>query len=107
MSCDCVTILKYTEGDLLPYLFVEWEDSGSIVDYSFNLHVRRADGTRFTRAAIIDDNGTVSGSGAFHFEWQAGDLIRGRMEAEIEMWNPDGKNETWPGITIDVSGDIS
>lgn len=107
MVTDCKAIIKLHEGDLLPFLFFEWEDSGSIVGYSFKLHVRREDGVRFTREAVIDDDGTSSGNGAFHFEWQLGDLVRGRANAEVEMWDPDSKNETWPGMILDVVGDIA
>lgn len=99
-------ILKFHEGDLLPLLYFEWDGSGSIVGYRFKLHVKREDGVRFSRDAVVDDDGTVSGSGAFHFVWQAGDLVRGRHLAEVEMFDPGDRNETWDGIVLDVQGDI-
>ena len=106
MTSQCKAILQFHEGDLLPYLYIDWEGSGSIVGYSFALHVRREDGSRISRTAVVDDDGTVSGNGAFHFEWQAGDLVRGRHTAEVEMTNPAAKNETWSGIVLDVQGDL-
>jgi hypothetical protein len=107
MATECKAILRFHEGDLLPFLYFEWENSGSIVGYTFKLHVRRQDGTHFTRDAVIDDDGTVSNTGAFHFEWQPGDLMRGRHSAEVEMWTPAMKNETWDGMLLDVRGDIA
>lgn len=55
------------------------------------LRVRRQDGSRFERDAVIDD----AAEGEFHFEWQAGDLVPGLHEAEITFTDAIG-DETFP-----------
>ena len=104
MSCDVV--IELVDGDLLPYLAVTWENQ-VITGWDIKLHVRLEDGTKYTRTAIIDDDGTTTGDSQFHFEWQSGDLVQGRHEAEIEAFNTSSENETWKGIVLDIDEDIA
>ena len=105
MSCEAIITL--TESDLLPFLEFEWEEM-IITGYDIKLHVRLQDGTKFTRTAVIDEVGDGANvSAEWHFEWQAGDLVRGVHEAEVEVFDDLDRNETWKGIVLDISEDIA
>lgn len=100
-------ILFFVEGDLLPFLSVEWEEQ-DIVGFDIKLHFRKPNGTRVTKTAIIDDaNLGGAGTAKFHFEWVAGDLVEGDSPAEIEIFDVALDNETFQGLILRVSGDIS
>ena len=100
-------ILKFVEGDLLPWIEIEWENE-DISGYSILLHVRKPNGTKFSKAAVIDD-ANVGGEGTafFHFEWSAGDLVFGDSKAEIEIFDKASNNETLQGLILRTSKGIA
>jgi hypothetical protein len=74
-------IIDLVEGDLLPVLSLRFPGL-DLSDYTpIALNVERENGTRFSRPVTPDGSdpelGTVS--------WQAGDLVEGRHEAEVEF----------------------
>lgn len=102
-------IINLVEGDLLPFLEVEWEDQ-DVTGFNILLHVRKPNGTTFTRTAVIDETNAGEprgGSAFFHFEWLAGDLDPGDSQAEVEAFNTAGKNETFQGFILRVAKDIA
>jgi hypothetical protein len=90
-------ISEFVEGDLLPFVSVEWEDH-DMTGYSAVLRVQKPSGECFERLAIFDN----AAEGKFHFEWQAGDLVAGESKAEIEITDTMARNETWSGIILRV-----
>jgi len=96
-------VLNFVENNLLPNISVEWKDQ-DITGYTILLHVRKPNGLKFTKTAVIDDanTGNVSGIAMFHFEWSAGDLVAGKSDAEIEVFDVSSKNETFKGLILDV-----
>ena len=100
-------VLFFVEGDLLPNLSIEWEGQ-DITGFTFSLHFRKPDGTRVTKAGIID-TANVGGLGTaiFHFEWAAGDLVTGDSDAEIEVFDASSDNETFPRFILRVAEQIS
>lgn len=100
------SVLRLVEGDLEPTLSFELAGQ-DLADYaSITMRVRRDDGKLLSRAAVIDD----APNGLFHFEWQAGDLVRGRHRMEIEFVSLGGGNFTIPSrapILLDVRADIA
>ena len=97
----------FVEGDLLPNLSIKWE-SQDITGFTFSLHFRKPNGTRVTKAGIIDEaNVGGLGTAIFHFEWAAGDLVTGDSDAEIEVTDVSSKNETFPRFILRVTEEIS
>jgi len=106
MTCNGGKILRFVENDLLPNIDVEWEGE-DITGMVIELHVRKPNGLRFAKTAIIDDpNVGATGSAKFHFSWSAGDLCPGDSQAEIQITN-GGLNETFQGLILRVSEEIS
>lgn len=100
-------VLFFVENDLLPDLSVGFEGQ-DITGFSFSLHFRKPDGTRVTKAGIVDDlNVGGLGTAVFHFEWAVGDLVTGDSDAEIEIIDGSAKNETWPRFILRVTEEIS
>ena len=99
-------IIKRVFGDLLPFLDVEWEGQ-DITGFTAFLNIRRPNGTRVVKSAIIDEpNLGGAGTAKFHFEWVTGDLLVGDSDAEIEVF--DGLlNETFRGLIIQVVEEIA
>ena len=92
--------LFLVESDLLPFFDfkLEQEDDLGVVtpiDLSpfsaITLRVRKQEGTRFERLAVIDD----AAEGEFHFVWLAGDLTEGIHDAELieKVWGDDLREE--------------
>jgi hypothetical protein len=100
-----VPLIELVENDLLPFITIEWEDK-VITGYTTELHVLREDGTSFTRTGIIDDDGASSNAAIFHFEWQAGDLVRGEHEAQVEVTDTGAKNETLLRLSLSIEKDL-
>ncbi len=89
-------ILDYVEGDLLPYVEVEWEGQ-DITGFTFELHLRKPNGLRITKSAIVDDlNAGGAGSAFFHFEWAPGDLVVGERALQ-RLKSPTHRAKTRPG----------
>lgn len=102
-------IFHFVENDLLPWLDAEWQNE-DITGYTIRLHVRKPNGLRFTRDAVIDDANVGApdgGSALFHFEWQAGDLCYGESTAEIEVFDAGALNETFPQMILKVAKEIA
>ena len=107
MTCKGPRIFHFVENDLLPWLEVEWENE-DITGFTIRLHVRKPNGLRFTRDAVVDDaNVGGAGSALFHFEWLAGDLCCGESTAEIEVFDAGSLNETFPKMILKVSKEIA
>ena len=100
-------IIHFAEGDLLPWLDVEYEGV-DITGFTIQLHFRKPNGTRTTKDAVVDDaNVGGAGSALFHFEWASDDLKEGDSNAEIEITDASSLNETWKGLLFRVAEDIS
>lgn len=100
-------VLFFVEGDLLPNLSVGFEGQ-DLTGFTLFLHFRKPDGTRVTKAGIVDDlNAGGAGTALFHFEWAAGDLVTGDSDAEIEIIDGSARNETWPRFILRVTEEIS
>lgn len=103
-----LVVLNFVEGDRLPD--VDFEFTGTDVSIpaqfaSITLRVRRVDGTKLAKAAVIDDGP----NGLFHFEWAVGDLTEGQHKAEVVFVDGASKAETFPGdepLVLDVRGQI-
>lgn len=99
-------VINFVENDLLPWIDVEWEGE-DISGFTIYLHVRKPNGTRFSRTAIIDDpNLGGANSAFFHFEWLAGDLVAGDSTAEIEIFDTSNSNETIQELVLHVAKEI-
>ena len=100
-------IIELVEGDRGPDLPFELEGE-DISGLTIFLNIQREDGVQFQRAAIIDAVGDP-GAGvpaAFHFEWSPGDLVRGRHNAEIEIFGPGGNETTRDRLILNVRKDF-
>ena len=78
------------------------------VRITYRLNVEREDGTRFRKPAVVDEVGDP-GNGvpaAFHFEWEPGDLVRGRHHAEVEVFDGAFNETTRDRIVLDVRRDF-
>ena len=107
MTCDRKVIVDMVYGDLLPYLYIELELE-DITGWTITLNVSRPDGTRIQRTAIVvAPNVGGLGNAEFYFDWAVGDLMQGENHAEVELFNTLGENQTFKGIIIRVSDEIS
>ena len=107
MTCKKLHVVHLVEGDLLPWIDVEWENE-DITGFTILLHVRKPNGTRFSKPAVIDDaNVGGAASAFFHFEWAAGDLCAGDSSAEIEIFDTLGRNETIQELILSVAKEIA
>ena len=100
-------IVDFVENDLLPHLSVEWEGE-DISGFDIKLNIRRPNGTKVVKTAVIDDaNVGAGGTALFHFEWALGDLCVGESAAEIEVFDVSLDNETFPGLILRVAKEIA
>jgi TATA-box binding protein (TBP) (component of TFIID and TFIIIB) len=101
-------VLDFVEGDLLPNVVVQLEGE-DITDFDIKLHVRKPNGTKITKTAVIDEANVdnLVGVAEFHFEWAAGDLVAGESKAEIELFDAASNNETFPGLILRVAEEIA
>lgn len=102
-------VLDFVENDLLPWIEVEWQDE-DITGYTILLNVRKPNGLRFTREAVVDDaniGAPEGGSACLHFEWRAGDLVEGDSDAEFEVFDAGNLNETFPRLILRVAKEIA
>jgi hypothetical protein len=85
-------VYNVVEGDDFPQIHIEIEGVDLALFASIQLHVRRPGGTKFVRDAVIDDGP----NGKFHFEWEQGDLIAGRHEADVIFTDLAGLESAYP-----------
>jgi len=85
-------VLNFVENDEQDQIKVEWIGMDISVFPTIRLNVSLENGKSLVLAAVIDD----APNGKFHFEFGAGDLIRGQHAAEIEFIDAGGKSKTIP-----------
>ena len=92
--------IRLVDKDLKPQFNVtlEQEDEDGVISAvdldsfsAITLRMRKEDGTRFERDAVIDD----AEAGEFHFVWESDDLTTGTHKAEITFTDNIG-DETFP-----------
>lgn len=101
MAPPTKTLDEFTEGDLLPFISLEWEGV-DLTGYTGVLRVQQPSGVCFERPAIFDD----APNGKLHFEWVAGNLVEGLSVAEIELTDPQSRNETVAHLLLPVKGQL-
>lgn len=100
-------IIELVEGDRLPDLPFEFAGE-DITGMQIFLNIEREDGARFRKPAVVDEVGDP-GNGvpaAFHFEWEPGDLVRGRHHAEVEVFDGALNETTRDRMILDVRRDF-
>ena len=85
----------FVAGDLAPDLTGTCSSGttpANLTGATLELHLTRPDKTVITRAGIIVDGA----SGTWRYEWQAGELVAGRWEVEVQVTYSNGKPQTFP-----------
>ena len=87
-----VVEIDYVEGDRKDDLFFEFKDQDLTAFTSIKLVVRRPGQATITKDAVADDLSI----GKFHFEWDAGELTAGRLEARVKLEETPGVINSFP-----------
>ena len=86
------TVFEMVEDATSPNLIITMDGAEEVDFTAINLRVRRPDGKAIDKPAVIDDPGDVATRTplVFHFEWDAGDIMLGVHQADLQFF-ADGK----------------
>lgn len=99
----------FVAGDTAPDLTGTVTSAGAPVDLTgatVVLRMQRPDGTILLRTATV----TAAAAGTWSYVWQAGELVKGQWQVDVEVTGADGLLQTTPAphpIMFDVRGRLS